>query len=80
MVQIVKNLPAEQETWVQSLGRKNPLEKGMAIHSRILAWRIPWIRGAWQATVHGVAVRHDLATNTKNDTEYIKNIILFSSY
>ena len=39
---MVKNLPAIQETWVQSLGREDPLEKGMATHSRILAWRIPW--------------------------------------
>ena len=42
MVQVVKNLPAMQETWVQSLGREDPLEKGMATHSSILAWRIPW--------------------------------------
>jgi len=42
---VVKNLPAiqeTQETWVQSLGQENPLEKGMATHSSILAWRIPW--------------------------------------
>ena len=39
---MVKNLPAMQETWVQSLGRKDPLEEGMATHSSILAWRIPW--------------------------------------
>ena len=39
---MVKNLPAMQETWVQSLGREDPLEKGMAIHSSILAWRIAW--------------------------------------
>ena len=39
---MVKNLPAMQETWVQSLGWKDPLEKGMATHSTILAWRIPW--------------------------------------
>ena len=38
----VKNLPAMQETWVQSLGQEDPLEKGMATHSSILAWRIPW--------------------------------------
>ena len=38
----VKNLPAMQETRVQSLGGEDPLEKGMAAHSRILAWRIPW--------------------------------------
>ena len=42
VAQTVKNLLEMQETWVQSLGQKNPLEKGMAIHSSILAWRIPW--------------------------------------
>ena len=39
---MVKNLPAKQDTRVQSLGQKDPLEKEMAIHSSILAWRIPW--------------------------------------
>ena len=42
VAQIVKNLPAMQETWVRSLGREDPLEKEMATHSSILAWRIPW--------------------------------------
>jgi len=42
VAQTVKNLPAMQETWVQSLGQEDPLEKGMATHSSILAWRIPW--------------------------------------
>ena len=42
VVQTVKNLPAMQETWLQSLGQEDPLEKGMATHSSILAWRIPW--------------------------------------
>jgi len=40
--QTVKNLPAVRETRVQSLGQKDPLEKGMTTHSNILAWRIPW--------------------------------------
>ena len=40
--QMVKKLPAMWETWVQSLGQEDPLEKGMAPHSSILAWRIPW--------------------------------------
>ena len=39
---MVKNLPAMQETWVQSLGQEDLLKKGMATHSNILAWRIPW--------------------------------------
>ena len=42
VAQIVKNLPAMQESQVQSLGQEDPLEKGMATHSSILAWRIPW--------------------------------------
>ena len=42
MSQLVKNLPAVQETWVRSLGWEDTLEKGTAIHSRILTWRIPW--------------------------------------
>ena len=42
MAQLVKNLPAMRETWVQSLGQEDPLVKGKATHSSILAWRIPW--------------------------------------
>ena len=50
MAQTVKGLPAMGETWVQSLGWEDPMEKEMATHSSILAMN----RGAWQATVHGV--------------------------
>ena len=53
--QMVKNLPAKQETQVQSLGKEDTVEKGMATYSSILAWENPMDRGAWQATVHGVA-------------------------
>ena len=61
IAQLVKNLPAMWETWVRFMTWEDPLEKGMAIHSSILAWRIPWTVGAWQSTVHGVTrVRHDL--------------------
>ena len=42
LAQMVKNLPVMQKTWVGSLGREDPLEKGMDTHSSILAWRIPW--------------------------------------
>ena len=42
VAQLVKNLPAMQETWIQFLGWEDPLEKGMATRSSILAWRIPW--------------------------------------
>ena len=49
-----KNLPEMQETWVKFLDGEDSLEKGMATHSNILAWRIPWVRGAWWATVQEV--------------------------
>ena len=55
MAQRVKNLPAMQETKVQSLDRKDPLEKEMATHSSSVAWRIPWIGKPVGATVYGVA-------------------------
>ena len=55
MAQTVKNLPAVQETWVQSLGWEDPLEKEMVTHSSTLAWKSPMDGGAWRATVHGVA-------------------------
>ena len=54
MAQSVKNLPAMQETQVQSLGREVPLEKEITMHSSILAWKNPMDRGAWKATIHGV--------------------------
>ena len=49
------NPPAMWETWVRSLGWEDLLEEGMSTHFSILAWRIPMDRGAWWATVHGVA-------------------------
>ena len=52
--QMVKSPPAMRETWIQSLGWEDPLEEGMTTHSRILAWRIPTDRGAWQTIVHRV--------------------------
>ena len=55
MAQMVTNLHAMWETWVQSLGWEDPLEDGMATLYGILAWRIPMDRGAWRAAVHGVS-------------------------
>ena len=55
MTQRVKNLPTMQDSCILSLGWEDPLEEDMATHSRFLAWKIPLDRGAWQATVHGVA-------------------------
>ena len=51
---MVKNLPAMQETWVQSLGQEDSLEEGMTTHSSILAWRISMDKGAWQAAAHNI--------------------------
>ena len=56
MAQLEKNPPTMQETWVRFLGWEDPLEKGKATYSSILAWRIPW-RSPW-----GCRVRHDLMT------------------
>ena len=63
---MLTNLPAVPETWVQSLGQKDPLEKGMATHSSILAWRTPWTEesGGLQS-LGSQRVGHDLATKTK---------------
>ena len=52
---MVKNLPAMQEAQVRPLDQEDPLEKRMATHSSILAWRIPQTRGSWWATVPEVA-------------------------
>ena len=62
---MVKNLPAMQETWVGSLGQEDPLEKGMATHSRILAWRSPWMEepGGLQS-MGWQRVRHNQVSNT----------------
>ena len=60
VAQMVNNLPAMQETWVQSLGQEDPLEKEMVTHSSILAWRIPWTEesGGLHA-VESQRIRHD---------------------
>ena len=58
--QMVKNLPARQETWVRSLDGEDPLEKGMATHSSILAWRIPWTEEPGRLQFVGLQrVEHD---------------------
>ena len=64
---MVKNLPAKQETWVQSLGQEDPLEEAMAAHSSILAWRILWTEepGGLQF-MRSQRVGHDLATQQQH--------------
>ena len=65
VAQMVKSLPAVQETRIRSLGQEDPLEKEMATHSSILAWRIPWTEepGGLQS-MGSQRVRHNRATNT----------------
>ena len=67
MVQLVKNPLAMWETWVRSLGWKDPLEEGKAVHSTILAWRIPWI------IVHGAAKNWTRLSNFHSG-RYVKEL------
>ena len=63
VAQMVKRLPVMRETWVRSLGRDDPLEKEMATHSSILAWKIPWTEEPGRLQSMGLQrVRHDWAT------------------
>ena len=80
LAQMVKNLPALQETQVQSLGREDLLEKGMAAHSSILAWRIPLTEepGELQSMGHR-RVRHDRATNTDTLSMALRSLAVFIS-
>ena len=56
----MKNLPAVWETWVQFLGREDPLEEGTAIHSNLLAWRIPWTEEPdWLQSMGSQSVGHN---------------------
>ena len=60
VAQTVQHLPAMQETWVRSLGQEDPLEKEMATHSSILAWRIPWTEEPGRLQSMGLQrVKHD---------------------
>ena len=76
VAQTVKNLPEKQDTWVWSLGQEDPLEKGMAAHSSILAWRIPWTEepGGLQS-MWSQKVRHHWVT--KHSTESRNNWFLY---
>ena len=72
---VVKNLPAKQETWVHSPGQEDPLEMGMATHSSILAWRIPWTEEPGRLQSMGSQrVGHDWAT--KHTQEKIRILFL----
>ena len=81
VAQLVKNLPAMWDTWVRSLGWEDPLEKGKATHSSILAWRIPW-------TVHGVAkswirlsdFNFSLYTEGEEKTPKTNEVVMYSGF
>ena len=74
VAQLVKNPPAMRETWVRSLGQKDPLEEGVATHSSILAWRIPWTEesGGLQS-MGSQRVGHNWATEHTSHTHPIMN-------
>ena len=81
MTQTVKNLPAMQETQVRSLGREDPLEKGTATHSSILAWRIPWTeKPGGLHPMESQRIGHNLATNTFTLSESLEKYHKVSSF
>ena len=67
---VVKNLPAKQEMWVQSLSQEDPPEEGMATHSSISCLGNPMDRGAWWATIHGIAKGLDKAEQLNNNNDW----------
>ena len=76
VAQMVKNLPAKQKIWARSLGWEDPLEKGMATHSNILAWRMPWTEEPGQLQSMGwQRVGHDWATNSGSRSRRICDCI-----
>ena len=70
---VVRNPPLMQETWTQSLGQENPLEKELASHSSVLAWRISMNRGAWWATVYRV-------TRSWTGLQCVQTTYIFNKY
>ena len=79
VVQLLKNPPKMQKTGVWSLGWEDPLEKGMATQSSILAWRIPMDRGVWWATVHGIAKSQTWLSTARHIVQLGPNIIIINS-
>ena len=81
VVQMVKSLPTIQETRVQSLGREDPLEKELATHPSILAWRIPWTEEPGGLQSMGLqTVRHDWVTNTSTSLLWLKILLYKCEY
>ena len=89
VAQMVKNPPAVQETWAQSLDWEDPLKEGIATQSIVLSWRIPMDRGGWWATVLGVTKNqtheskhtytHKRILKTDKTQSAVKNLFFFSS-
>ena len=78
LVQAVKSLPVMQETWVRSLGGEDLLEKEVATHSSILAWKIPWTEEP--GGLHSVgsqSIRHDLAASSGSPSEVGACFVIF---
>ena len=78
MAQLVKYLPVMQETWVQYLNWEDPLEKGMATHSSICAWRTPLDKGAWPTIVHRACKELD-TTEQLNTHKISEEYVLMQS-
>ena len=90
MAQMVKNLPARQETWIQSLGWEDSLEKGMATHFSTLAWRIPWTEEPgglqsmgshrvgydWATDIEYTCIKTDISSSLEGNT-YISHCWFF---
>ena len=75
---MVKNLPAMQETWVRSLGWDDPLEKGTATHSSILAWRTPWTTVGLKLNIHKTKIMASGAiTSWQTEGEKVKAVTDF---
>ena len=76
MGQIVNNLPAMQETWVQVLSQEDPLEKGMATYSSILAWKIPWTEEPdGLQSMQSQRVRHSMSKESGNYLKGEKTVV-----
>ena len=74
VAQMVKNMPAVQEIWVQSLDQEDPLEKGMATHSSVLAWKIPWTErslASYSPWGHKELDRTEQLNNNNNNRKYV---------
>ena len=78
VAQTVKHPPTRQETWIRSLGREDPLEKEMATHPSIPAWRIPWTEEPCRPRVHGVTLKSQ--TQLSNQHFHFKLLVALNSF